>query len=593
MNNVWTDALSVLTGEWQLVAVILVFVFFGQSLIHLCLKGIFENRLTPAEYLSLGLAGWLLPALLISLLWYLTRLNVIVWILLATLILYFLIRLPLRGLRKLDYRSASVSRVLFIILTVFLFALLRLVYVSNALFPLYFDSAQHYSVIKNIVQQGAVWVFNWLNIVYYHLGFHFLTAFFASVLNMEITRSMLVLGQVILALIPFSVFFPVRHATKSNAAGWFAVLLSAFGWYMPAHAIDWGKYPALMSLGMIPFTLNLIYLLKSQNPDSINLPVKIRWVLYGFIGLSALLTVFTHSRSLIVLGIVCLAWILSVWWQKLPKRQVVFLVIVIITLLEAIFILKQSVLVLLFDPYLYKGILITGLILFLSIFAWTGYPRLTFIIVLTTTLLLASLFIQVTILPGYRDLTLLDRPFVEMILFMPLSMLGGLGLSGLEKKLQGRFVWSRYVGLLALGIVIVNAYFTYDLYPSDCCVIVGNDDVVAMDWLANELPIDARIGISSTQLRVLTLEASEGDVGADAGIWITPLTGRVTVSLPYNTDFNDSVTWKTICEEQVDYLFVGEVGYPFDGGKIDAHPEWYRPLLSMPKTRVYEVIGCN
>ena len=590
--NVWMEALSVLTGEWQLVVAILVFVYLGQSLIHLCLKGIFENRLISAEYLPLGLAGWLLPALLISLIWYLTRFNMIVWILPAALILYFLIRIPLWGLRKRDFGTHSVSTNLFLALAVFLSIFLRLTYVAKALFPMYFDSAQHYAVIKNIMEHDATWLFNWLNIVYYHLGFHFLAAFFASVIHMEIIRVMLVLGQIILALIPFSIYFFVRHETKSDMAGWFAVILSAFGWYMPAHAIDWGKYPALMSLGLIPFTLSIAYLISKYKYD---LSLKKRWTLYGILGISLLLSVFTHSRSLVVFGIVYFAWIVSIWWQKLPQKPklFVFILVVAVMLAEIIFIQRQSILVLLVDPYLQKGTLVTALIIVLTIFAWTAYPRLTFVIVLTITFLLGSVFIPVTFIPGYRDLTFLDRPFVEMILFMPLSMLGGLGLSGLEKKLQGQFVWGKFVGVFAIGTVLINAFFTYDLYPSDCCVIVGNDDVVAMDWVANQLPVDARIGIASTELKVMVSESSEGDVGADAGIWVTPLTGRVTIPLPNGLEFGQQTILEKLCESNISYLYVGEKGQPFDTGKIVSRPESYRPLLSMPKTGVYEVTGCD
>ena len=492
---------------------------------------------------------------------------------------------------KPDLKPVSTAIYLFLSLFLFLSILLRLAYVSKAIFPLYFDSAQHYLLIGNILNSDESWLLNFLTTGYYHLGFHFLVAIFVSVFHVEITQVMLVLGQVILALIPFPLFFLVKHETRSDLAGIFALVLAAFGWYMPAHAVDWGKYPALMSLGMISFVLIFAFLLSQDNGETRR---RRRWMSYGLLGMSIFLTVFTHSRSLIIFGITILAWMAGTWWQDLPQKHklITFVSVIAITLLESIFILKQDILILLFDPYLQKGMLVTVIVLLLSIFAWTAHPRLTFVTVLATGLLLGSLFIPVTWIPGYRDLTLLDRPYVEMILFMPLSLLGGLGLSGLEKKLEGRFAWGRVLGLLTIGTVAVNAFFVYDFYPSDCCAIVENDDVVAMDWVAKQLPVDARIGISSTQLKVIS-ETSEGDVGADAGIWITPLTGRVTIPLPYNTDFNDTATWEIICEKRIGYLFVGQAGDPFDSGKIDAHPERYRPLLSMPRTRVYEVVGCE
>lgn len=583
----WLDGSSVLADEWRLVVAILVCVLAGQALVALPLKNILGHSLTSSERLALGLAGWAVPASLLALIWYFTGFDGLFWILPAALILtLLLLRL------KTDPKPAPDSTSLFLLLFLFLSIPLRLAYASQTAFPLYFDSASHYFVIKNILSNDLAWLSNWLNVSYYHLGFHFLAAFFASVTGTEITRVMLILGQVILALIPFPMFFLVRHATKSDAAGWFALLLSAFGWYMPAHAVDWGKYPALMSLGLIPFVLSLTYLIFQQKSG---ISAGKRWILYGILGISAVLTVFTHSRALIVLGIALLAWFVVTRLEERSRRvmSIAFVLVGIVAIALVFFILRQDILVLLFDPYFAKGVPVTVLVLFLPIFAWMVYPRLTFVSVLSVTLLLASLFFPVTIIPGYRDLTLLDRPFVEMILFLPLSLLGGLGMAGLEKRLQGRSVWGRIIALLAVGIVAVNALFTYDLYPSDCCVIVGNDDVAAMDWAADQLPVDARIGISSTTLKVMVSESHEGDVGADAGIWITPLTGRTTVLVPSNLDFSQRAAVDYLCRAGVSHLFVGEVGQVFDRGLLNSRPEWYRPLLSMPRTGVYEVTGCD
>jgi hypothetical protein len=584
--NAWLDGLSVLVGEWQLVLAILICVFTGPALTGSLLIHIFGGSLTSSERLALGLAGWAVPASLLSLIWCFTGFDGLFWILPAALILALLFRL------KTDPKPAPVSTSLFLLLFLFLSILLRLAYASQATFPLYFDSAQHYSLIKGILASEASGTFVFSLTSYYHMGFHFLSAFIASITQAEITRVMLIFGQIILALIPFPMFFLVRHETKSDMSGWFALLLSAFGWYMPAHAVDWGKYPAMMSLGLIPFVLSLPYLIFQQTSG---ISVRNRWILYGILGISAVLSVFTHSRSLIILGIVFLAWVAVTWLEKRLRRwmSLAFLLVVIVTIVQVVFILRQDILVLLFDPYLIKGVPVTVLVLGLSILAWMVYPRLAFVSVLTMTLLFASLFVPVTIIPGYRDLTLLDRPFVEMILFLPLSLLGGLGLAGLEKKLQGRFSWGRFVGFLAIGIVVINALFTYDLYPSDCCVIVGNDDVAAMDWVADQLPVDARIGIASTTLKVMISDSHEGDVGADAGIWITPLTGRTTVLLPSNLDFSQRAAVDYLCQAGVSHLFLGEVGQVFDREGLNSRPEWYRPLLSMPKTGVYEVIGCD
>jgi hypothetical protein len=107
------------------------------------------------------------------------------------------------------------------------------------------------------------------------------------------------------------------------------------------------------------------------------------------------------------------------------------------------------------------------------------------------------------------------------------------------------------------------------------------------------LPLDARILISASELRVLPSDSFQGYVFGDAGGWITPLTNRYTISLPYNTDLGEPNTLAALCKMGINHVYVGETGFTFDDLKIRIHPDWYKILLSMPKVRVYQVIGCN
>ena len=411
---------------------------------------------------------------------------------------------------------------------------------------------------------------------------------------------MLILGQMILAVIPLSVFFLIRHETQSSRAGIFAILLAAFGWYMPAHAVDWGKYPALTSLALTTFAVSLAYLsIQYRKTLSHGKYLCLNGILLLAIAISGL----THSRSLVIFGIVLPAWIIATLWQKLPKLpQLIFFSAVILGIIvEMIFIRAKAVFGPLFDPYINKGLLITGIVLFLSVFAQWAFPRPAFSLILVIFLLFGSLFIPVQGIPGYIDLTLLDRPFIEMILFLPLSLLGGLGLTGLERILQTTqarlgnitFLWSKYIGVFFVAVLLINALFKYEVYPSGCCSIVGRDDLVALDWMDKNLPADARILTSSSELRVLATDSFQGSAGADAGTWINPLTSRATLPLPYFSDFSQQTTLDTLCNMQVNYIYVGEAGLTFDDTKIAPHPDWYKALLSMPKVKVYQVIGCR
>jgi len=600
-----SNIFSIITDQWQAVFGILCVIILSQILVASVLRSLFGKQLTATEYLTLGIAGWLLPASLISIFWFSFGFklswpfNLFLIISLLSILIIFRPRLkpdPSTGSgQRLEPGSKLTSFSLLLFLSVSI--LLRLAFVTKAVLPSYFDSAPHYQLIKNILGNNSRGLFTSLTTNYYHLGYHILAAFITSATQAEITRIMLILGQIILAVIPLSLFFIIKHETKSNLAGIFTVVVAAFGWYMPAHVVDWGKYPALTSLGMIPFVLSLAYLF-SQYKNAL-LKQK-RWGLLLLLGIAIIISGFMHSRSLVIFGIVFMACMITTWQQKLPARQqaLIFIVVIAAIIVEIIYIQKQDVLLLLFDPYLYKGIWITALVLLLSIFAQSGYPQLVLTCLLTTGFLLSSLFIPVQgLIPGHDNLTLLDRPFVEMILFMPLSILGGLGLAGLEKYLQSKNIQlisnNRFVGLTVITLVLINACFTYDLYPSECCVLAGNDDVTAINWMDNRLPTNARIGISATELKVLPSGAFEGYVGGDAGTWITPLANRVTIPVLYDTTFDEQTTLDNLCQQRITHLYVGGLGQTFDDSQLSAQPAWYKALLSMPQVRVYQVIGCK
>ena len=597
MNNPLTalvDGLSVAVMHWQLVSGILLVVAACQLLLYILLRGIFEDRLTPGDYYAFSLAGWLVPALVLSILWYalawIISLQVSSWFILAVAIVSGLVLLCRMPRQKPDIRRGMVPSL--VLLTV-LFLVLRLPFVSRALLPLYFDSAQHYRYINEILLSlESAGAGTWSLAAYYHLGFHFLAAFITSLTGSEITDAMLVLGQIILATMPFSVFFIVRHATQSSYAGIFALVLAAFGWYMPAHAVDWGKYPALASLALIPFALGAAYLsIQYKNA----LTTRTTWSLnILFLG-GVLFTIFLHSRSLVVFVIVALAGLVSRLGGRWRLSVLLFVLSAIV--LEIVYIQTKGILGPLFDPYGMKAILITPPVLLLSLFAWKSYPGLVIACFSSAALLIASLFVPIVgVIPGFPNTTLLDRPYVEMILYLPLTLLGGLGLAGLEQRLQANHsAWSpgRLIGTIFIALAVVNAFLNYDLYPSDCCAITSEDDLAAIQWMDENLPKDALILTSSTALNVLPTDEYQGNAGGDAGTWVTPLIGRPSTSLPFHTDFSQQETLDTLCSAGVDYVYVGQTGYFFNDSGMPVQPDGYRIVFALPKARVYEVTGCE
>lgn len=596
------DILSVLRDQWQIVAGIVLIMLIGQMLVGSALRMILRDRLASEEYFALSAAGWILPLSVVSLLWlgwgaWLPAQTGAVLLVLLTAILAVV--LLLRARKEPGPGSKAILWMLVVLSGASIF--LRLAFVSRVIVPLYFDSAQHYFITNTLIRNLAS---NESPIVglstgrYYHTGFHLLTAWMASILQADILDVILILGQVIVAVLPLSMFSIIKQETQSGPAALFGVLLTAFGWYMPAYAVNWGKYPALSSLPLITIVMSLAYL-----------SLRYRDVLSRgqYLGLSAILvlgvilTVLFHSRTIIVLGILALAWIAMAGWQRLSKllRAITFFAILIGIVLIIMYVRTKDVFGLLFDPYWTKGSLVTIVVLFLAIFAQWRYPRLAFASILVILLLFGGLLIPVSV-RGYGTLTLLDRPFVEMILYLPLSLLGGAGLAGLERSLQdltARWQAKRFLPVGSLSgvfilLLLIHAFASYNIYPADCCSIVGRDDLVAIDWMDKNLPPDARIAISSTELHVLDTDAPQGAAGGDAGAWITPLTDRVTIPLPYQSDFSQQVIFEALCQRRAGYLYVGEAGANFNIGPITASPDRFKVLLSMPEAKVYQVTGC-
>lgn len=568
---------SVILDQAPIVLGILLLIILSQYLVSRLSHLLFGDQLTSSDYFALGLSGWLLPASLVSLIGFQFGLGLALVLLILAVVILFFARLP--------STPQADQKVIGLILLALILIPLRLIFVAKAILPSYFDSAQHYLYIKSLLAHRAA-----VPSGYYHLGFHILTAFLVSVEKANIAQTMLILGQFILALLPLSLFFLIKHITRSNLAAFFTVILAALGWYMPAHAMDWGKYPALMGVALIPFTLSLFYLL-IQSKGKISSTKW--WLLFVLIVASVVISELAHSRTIIIYGIVCLAWLVALLVKKLGwmVSGVIFVLTPITIILETMYIQQEPIFGPLFDPYLNKGLWITVLVLLLSLFALKDYSQLILICLLTMSLMLASLFIPISV-PGYGALTFLDRPFVELILFMPLAILGGLGWTGAEKYLQ-RVPIRMSVGVVFMILVAIHSWLTYDWQPAECCVIAGQDDIAAIAWMNTHLPRDIQVGVSATTMNVLATDRFEGYVGGDAGIWITPLIDRTVIPIPFDTDFHQPATLDLLCEQAIHYLYVGELGQRFDETGMAAHPEWYKLLLAMPQVKVYEVSECQ
>ena len=482
----------------------------------------------------------------------------------------------------------------------FISAILRLAYIKNLYLPPYFDSLTHYRLIRDI-STGFLHLRDLLS-SYYHLGYHFTVSLLTRILPAEEIDLMLIFGQMILAALPLPVLWLTYRFTRNKTAAFFAALLAGFGWYMPAFALNWGKYPAL--LGIFAFETVLLNFTSSQR--------KRTWLLVG-VGIATLI----HTRTLVLFALLWLSWQIAekltgreqeahglsgqgIWQlSAIVSPQLFFLLgeIALIALLaERIY--RSPVLKLCLEPYL--GGASIALLVFLP-FAWRYFPRILFTVLSLIALSLLALFVPVDwLLHALPNQTLLDRPFVEMLLFLPLALLGGLEFAGFQQLLREK---SGENALLERGIQIFSMIFLLlsgvfmvrqtDFYPSACCQFFHYDDAIAFDWLEQNIPPKSKILISAEPLSVLPESASADFVGTDAGIWLSALLRQETFSRSYQTDFSSAETHRSLCAAGVDYIYLGSTEKSFYPAALRQREDWYHELLRLPRVQIFRLEGCT
>lgn len=234
-TDLFANSLTVIGQNWKPILAILAFVFWGMTLVFALLKRIPNQDFTDTELIALAAGGWPAPVLLFSMLILIIRALVAEEILFLAAIIIMIVSAVI-SIRAV-WRTVS-RRGIFIPIIFFVFVFIRLGFVAGTFLPPYFDSAEHYRIIDHFLQIHFPAQFTWPTASYYHIGYHVIVATLASLTHANIEQVMLIFGQIVLASIPLPIYFFIYRAVNSHAAALFGVILAAFGWFMPAHAVN-------------------------------------------------------------------------------------------------------------------------------------------------------------------------------------------------------------------------------------------------------------------------------------------------------------------------------------------------------------------
>ncbi len=585
-----TEITAVLASQGMLILCLLAIIFTGMLVSISFLRSATDNSYTTIEYFSLGISAWSIPVLLAALpASGLLQISDTVFRVIAVII--FLAALWLiKPMMGKPLKISFMGWLLFILLILSIAA--NLIFLSRILFPAYFDSVEHYRIIKSLLQSPGLDTVTWPTSSYYHIGYHTMLAAIIKLTGASIIDVMLVAGQLALSTLAIPLFFIISRETKSATAALFTTGLAAFGWYMPAHALNWGKYPALFGFSILLLVFSLIYLI-FKDPRSW-LDIKKLTLLFVVLAACGIM----HTRALVVCGVFASALFLAAQWDRLETkmRRVILGTFVVILFIAGISLRADATFATLLTPYVENDLPSLYLILFLGIFAAWKFPKLTFALLILISMAVICMYIPVSGLLGYPNLYLLDRPYVQILLYIPFSFIGGLGLASL---LEVATVWKmeavlfrRVLQLAAFAFLAVNAIFYQKYYATSCCKLAGTDDLAAFSWIQYELPQDAVLMIASQNLSFTPDTSGFSKAGVDAGLWAAALTEKVAAPFPAGTDFTQPETFVKICARGVDYIYKGNLSGSFNESGLTAKPDWYQMVFHLPEVKIYQVIGC-
>lgn len=134
----------------------------------------------------------------------------------------------------------------------------RLYQARGLAFTPWVDPLHHTLIVRKIIEAGGIpaSLAPYLQVpLYYHFGFHAITAAFAVVGNLAADTAVLIMGQTLSALIAAAVYRLGMAVWGDFRRAGLAALLVGFFSQMPAYYLSWGRYTLATSLMLLPLAM--------------------------------------------------------------------------------------------------------------------------------------------------------------------------------------------------------------------------------------------------------------------------------------------------------------------------------------------------
>ena len=450
--------------------------------------------------------------------------------------------------------------------------LVRLAYLRGIVLPPYADSPEHYLIVQDFLtsaaEPSAFYSIDTIENRYYHFGFHSVAAWITSASGLDAADSISLLGQLFLVILPISTFALVYSATQNSTAGFVTMLFAAFAWRMPAFAANWGKYPAIAGLSLFPAVVGLWIFCWRRRP--------VAEISHGMLLVATTGLVLVHTRLVICMLLVLISFFIIRILLSLTDIYV-WKVSLLVLLSVAAFLSTREYLMTFYENGYYLAL---ALVLFLLPFAFSLRAELSLSILFF--ILGASVLSHISITVHEYDLALLDQPFLEILLCIPLSLLGGIGFAGLLNEIQQPA--GRRLTFFALLALLLFSFVSADsVYPDPCCNYVRASDLQAIQWLEKNTPGDAVIWIAA-------FRPNRYRIATDSGVWIHALTGRNVNKLGVDFQWSAPNSIQRICRPNYEnvYIYRGTGLHSFEEKKL-AEQNWLTAVFTSGESTVYQL----
>lgn len=417
----------------------------------------------------------------------------------------------------------------------------------DLVFPAWVDSVHHVLLTQKIIDYGGLpkTLAPELDVpLFYHYGFHLITALFSWVSRLEPVQAVLWFGQVINGLVVLGIYRLSKALWQKTLPAVMAALLVGFAFQMPAYYVTWGRYTLLTGLLVMLPAMAVAYELV-MNGFSRERAARLL-VLTAGLALVHYLALFYFGLFLISLVVergvtwyrsadgetrmqifqrlwpmvlavsggilVAMAWLLRMLNEQASQVSVQ------VVLPKTENINSYEYILYLIGPT-FNYFLMGGALLGLVLVWWQKRSR--------GMALWASIILILSFPWGLRF-----GPFrpdhMAIVLFIPASLLLSYGWVMGSQWLQSHV--HKYVGVAVLmagmvGMVAYGAWQTRQVVNA-VTILTDQADWIALEWIDENLPLEARFLTNTTIWQYQMYR------GVDGGYWILPKTRRFAIALP-------------------------------------------------------------